>query len=158
VGATSAGLDSHRVTHAAAGTTVGDCLVVDLPQVPRPEGNITPVEAGTTIPFAIARVYYLYDVVGGAERGAHAHKALEQLLVAVMGSFTVVLDDGTDRRAIELNRPYRGLHLKPGIWRELVNFSSGGVCLVLASLPYDEADYLRDYNAFLRFKRRPART
>ena len=134
-------------------TRVSDCRVLDLPQVPRLEGNITPVEGGTTIPFDIARVYYLYDIVGGAERGAHAHRKLEQLIVAVMGSFTVVLDDGVDRLVVELNRPYVGLHVTPGIWRELVNFSSGAVCLVLASLPYDEGDYLRDYDEFSAFKR-----
>jgi dTDP-4-dehydrorhamnose 3,5-epimerase-like enzyme len=132
--------------------TVDDCRLIELPQVPRPEGSITPVEADRTIPFAIARVYYVYDVVGGSERGGHAHLELDQLIVSVMGAFTVVVDDGRDRREIELNRAYVGLHVPPMIWRELVNFSSGAVSLVLASLPYSEADYVRDRDAFVELR------
>ena len=99
------------------------------------------------------RVYYLYDVPGGEERGGHAHKELSQLIVAASGSFDVVLDDGTTKKTITLNRPYQGLYVVPGIWRELVNFSSGSSCLVLASHKYDESDYIRDYNEFLKYKR-----
>jgi dTDP-4-dehydrorhamnose 3,5-epimerase-like enzyme len=129
-------------------TTVDDCRLEDLPKISRAQGNITPVEGARTIPFEIARVYYLYDVVGGAERGGHAHRRLEQLIVAVMGAFVVVLDDGEARREIELNRAYHGLYVPPMIWRELVNFSSGAVCVVLASRPYEEVDYIRDYGEF----------
>jgi hypothetical protein len=133
-------------------TTIGDCRLIDLPRVERAEGSITPVEGGATIPFDIARVYYLYDVVGGASRGGHAHRQLEQLFVAAMGGFTVVLDDGRDRREVHLNRAYVGLYVPRMIWRELVDFSSGGVCVVLASLPYDEADYIRDHDEFVAAK------
>jgi hypothetical protein len=132
--------------------TVDDCRLIDLPRIPRPEGSITPVEAGDTIPFEIARVYYVYDVVGGSERGGHAHLELDQLIVCVMGAFTVVLDDGSARREVELNRGYVGLHVPPMVWRELVNFSSGAVSLVLASLPFAEADYVRDRDAFLELR------
>jgi hypothetical protein len=113
-------------------------------------GNLTPVYGGSHIPFDIARVYYLYDVPGGAERAAHAHKELQQLFVSIMGSFDVVLDDGSERRTVTLNRPYYGLYVPRHVWRTLENFSSGGICLVLASLPYDEQDYIRDYRDFLR--------
>ncbi len=139
-------------------TRLTDCKVIELPKISTPAGSITPVEGMASVPFEIARVYYLYDVVGGAERGGHAHHALEQCLVAVMGAFTVILDDGTDRVEIELNRAYHGLLLPPMIWREIVNFSSGAVCVVLASLPYDEDDYIRDHDAFVREKRRPNQT
>lgn len=130
---------------------VADCRVVDLPKHMRPNGNLTVVENDITIPFVVRRVYYLYDVPGGEERGGHAHKELQQFIIAVSGSFDVVLDDGHERRVVTLNRPYYGLHIRPGIWRELNNFSSGAVCLVLASEHYDEADYLRDYNDFLHY-------
>ena len=128
-----------------------DCRVVTLPKHMRPNGNLTVVENDITLPFAVRRVYYLYDVPGGEERGGHAHKKLQQFLIAVSGSFDVVLDDGRERRVVSLNRPYYGLHIRPGIWRELNNFSSGAVCLVLASEHYDETDYLRDYNDFLQY-------
>ena len=133
-------------------STVDDCRLVELPRISAPEGSITPVEGGSTIPFEIARVYYLYDVVGGASRGGHAHRELEQLFVAAMGGFTVVLDDGRERREVHLNRAYMGLYVPRMIWRELVDFSSGGVCVVLASLPYDESDYIRDHDEFLSVK------
>lgn len=118
----------------------------------RPNGNITVVENGITVPFDTRRVYYIYDVPGGEARGGHAHKHLYQLIVAAGGSFDVVLDDGNIKRTVTLNRPYYGLLLVPGIWRELNNFSSGAVCLVLASQPYDENDYIRDFNEFLKYK------
>lgn len=134
-------------------TTLDDCRLVDLRKISRFEGNITPIESGQDVPFEIARVYYLYDIPGGEARGAHAHKELQQLIVSVMGSFDVVLDDGTNRKTFTLNRAYYGLYLPRMIWRELVGFSSGAVCLVFASMPYDERDYLRDYDSFLDYRR-----
>jgi WxcM-like, C-terminal len=128
---------------------VDRCRLVDLPVVHDSRGNLTFIEGRRHIGFEIARVYYLYDVPGGAERGGHAHKALHQLLIAMSGSFDVVLDDGRNRGRCHLNRSYRGLYLPPMIWREMDNFSSGSVCLVLASAPFDEADYMRDYDEFL---------
>lgn len=113
-----------------------------------PQGNLTFIEEQRHVPFPIARVYYLYDVPGGATRGGHAHRALEQLIVAISGSFEVILDDGSKRRNVTLNRSRTGLYLPPMIWRELVDFSSGSVCMVLASDLYDEADYYRDYDEF----------
>ncbi len=129
--------------------------MVSLPHISRPEGSITPVEGGSTIPFEIQRVYYLYDIVGGASRGGHAHKQLQQLIVAAMGGFTVVLDDGERRREFPLRRSYEGLYVPPMMWREIRDFTSGGVCVVLASLPYDEADYFRDYDEFVAATRAP---
>ena len=125
---------------------LSDCRIIDLPKVgdPRARGNLTFIEAGLHVPFSIRRAYYLYDVPGGAERGGHAHKRLHQLIVALSGSFDVVLDDGCEKRRIPLNRPYHGLYICPYIWRELDNFSTGAVCLVLASEFYSEDDYLRD--------------
>ena len=133
-------------------TRVDDCRLIELPKISRPEGNLTAVESGGIIPFEVARVYGLYDVPGGETRGGHAHRALQQLLVSVMGSFDVVLDDGRRTRTVTLNRAYYGLYIPRLIWRELVNFSSGGICVVLASLPYDEAEYIRDYALFLTQK------
>jgi hypothetical protein len=129
---------------------VDQCRIVDLPRVNDPRGNLTFVEGGRHVPFEIRRVYYLYDVPGGAERGGHAHRALEQLIVAMSGSFDVVVDDGVERRRHHLNRSYYGLYLPNLIRRELNNFSSGSVCMVLASAPFDEADYYRDYDEFRR--------
>ena len=125
------------------------CRIIDLPKISDPRGNLTFVEGGQHIPFDIQRVYYLYDVPGGAERGGHAHKGLQQLIVAMSGSFDVVLDDGRQKRRIHLNRSYTGLYVCPMIWRELDNFSSGSVCMVLASNRYDEDDYYRDYGQYL---------
>jgi hypothetical protein len=122
--------------------------IVTLPRIANPKGNLTAIEEHVHVPFDIRRVYYLYDVPGGESRGGHAHRALEQFIVAASGSFEVVLDDGTDRRSFFLNRSYYGLYVPPMLWRELENFSSGSVCLVLASAPYDEADYIRDYDEF----------
>ena len=126
------------------------CRVIDLPKISDVRGNLTYVEGGSHIPFDIKRVYYLYDVPGGSERGGHAHKALQQLIVAMSGSFDVVLDDGNKKRRYHLNRSYLGIYVCPMIWRELDNFSSGSVCMVLASNRYDEDDYYRDYADFLR--------
>ena len=128
---------------------LSDCKIVELPKIHDPRGNLTFVEGGVHVPFDIARVYYLYDVPGGAERGGHAHKALSQLIVAMSGSFDVILDDGREQRRVHLNRSYQGLYVCPMIWRELDNFSSASVCMVLASNRYDEADYYRDYDAFV---------
>lgn len=125
------------------------CRIIDLPKIADPRGNLTFVEGNNHIPFDIRRVYYLYDVPGGSERGGHAHKALHQLIIAMSGSFDVVLYDGRENKRFHLNRSYNGLYVCPMIWRELDNFSSGSVCLVLASNLYDEADYYRDYNDYL---------
>jgi len=126
------------------------CHMVDLPKINDPRGNLTFIEGGRHVPFDIRRVYYLYDVPGGAERGGHAHKELHQLIVAMSGSFDVIIDDGREKQRIHLNRSYNGLYVCPMIWRELDNFSSGSVCMVLASNHYDEADYYRDYQQFLK--------
>ncbi len=128
------------------------CRTIELPKIDDPRGSLTFVEGRNHVPFDIARVYYLYDVPGGAERGGHAHKGLHQLIVAMSGSFDVVLDDGYEKKRFHLNRSYYGLYVCPMIWRELDNFSSGSVCMVLASNRYDEADYYRDYNDFLHAK------
>lgn len=128
------------------------CKLVALPKISDPRGNLTFVEGGRHVPFDIRRVYYLYDVPGGAERGGHAHKALFQMIIAMSGSFDVVLDDGLSKKRFHLNRSYTGLYVCPMIWRELDNFSSGSVCMVLASNHYDEDDYYRDYSEFLATK------
>ena len=129
--------------------TVFDCSVIDISKVHATTGNITVLENGVNVPFDVKRVYYLYDVPSGEERGGHAHYELEQYIVAASGSFDVILDDGVNRRSISLNRPNLALHIVPGLWRSLDNFSSGSICMVLASHVYDEADYIRDYNKFL---------
>lgn len=127
---------------------IEDCHMIDLPRVNDPRGNLTFVESGRHVPFEIKRVYYLYDVPGGAERGGHAHKNLRQLIVAMSGSFDVQLDDGRSKKIVHLNRSYNGLFVCPMIWRAISNFSSGAVCLVLASNFYDDDDYYRDYAQF----------
>lgn len=132
---------------------VFDCTMIELDKHHHETGNITVVENGQTVPFEVKRTYYLYDVPGGESRGGHAHKALSQLIVAVSGSFTVTLDDGNVKRTFVLNRPYQGLHIVSGIWRTLDDFSSGSVCLVLASEKYAPEDYIRDYVEFLEYKR-----
>lgn len=132
---------------------IEDCRLVSLPKINNRAGNITAINGSSDIPFDIKRVYYLYDVPGGEVRGGHAHKELRQLIVAAGGSFDVILDDGKKRQTISLNRPYFGLLIIPGIWRELVNFSSGSICLVLASEFYSEDDYIREYASFLDLKR-----
>lgn len=128
---------------------LGDCKIIELPKISDPRGNLTFVEGGIHIPFDIKRVYYLYDVPGGAERGAHGHKRLQQLIVAMSGSFDVVLDDGFQQETYHMNRSYYGLYVSPMMWRDITNVSSGAVCMVLASEPYAENDYFRDYSQFL---------
>lgn len=129
---------------------VKDCKIIDLPRINDSRGNLTFVEGGNHIPFDIKRVYYLYDVPGGAERGGHAHRDLSQLIIAMSGSFDIHLIDGEDKKTFHLNRSYYGLYVPPMIWREIDNFSSGSVCMVLASNRYDEADYYRNYEDFVK--------
>jgi len=125
------------------------CEIIELPKIQDCSGNLTFIESNNHIPFDIQRAYYLYDVPGGAERGAHAHKTLHQLLIAMSGSFNIILDDGRSKKTFHLNRSYLGLYIPPMTWRLLNNFSSGSVCMVLASDKYDESDYIRDYNEFV---------
>lgn len=129
---------------------LSDCRVIELPKISDPRGNLTFVEGENHIPFDIKRVYYLYDVPGGADRGEHAHKALHQFVICMSGSFDLLLSDGHSERRIHLNRSYNGVYICPMIWRYLDNFSSGAVCMVLASARYDEADYIRDKNEYLK--------
>ncbi len=125
------------------------CKLINFPKITDARGNLTFVEGGNQIPFDIQRVYYLYDVPGGAQRGGHAHKDLHQVIIAMSGSFDVLLDDGTNKKRVHMNRSYNGLYVCPMIWRELDNFSSGSVLMVLASNKYDESDYYREYADFL---------
>jgi dTDP-4-dehydrorhamnose 3,5-epimerase-like enzyme len=125
------------------------CRIITLPRVNDARGNLTFVESGNHIPFELQRVYYLYDVPGGASRAGHAHKTLQQFLVAMSGSFDILVDDGVQQYRYHLNRSYYGLYIPPMIWREIDNFSSGSICLALASQPYDESDYFRDHDAFV---------
>lgn len=133
--------------------TVFDCRLVELDKHHSDrKGNLTVVGNGIDVPFDVKRVFYLYDIPGGESRGAHAHRTCHQFLVSVSGSFEVVLDDGHNKRTVVLNRPFYGLHIPPDIWAAEQGFSSGSVCLVLASEKYDEADYIRDYEEFLIYK------
>ncbi|WP_231427795.1 FdtA/QdtA family cupin domain-containing protein [Pedobacter sp. Leaf250] len=132
---------------------VEDCLTVELSIVHNKSGKITVLENNNGIPFDIKRIYYLYDVPMDVSRGGHAHYELQQYVVAASGSFTFILDDGKNRSEVFLNHPNKALHIKPGIWREMKGFSSGSICLVLASMKYTEADYIRDYNDFLKYRR-----
>jgi hypothetical protein len=125
-----------------------NCKLINLPKITDPEGNLTPIEGGRHVPFEIKRVFYLYDVPGGATRAGHALKTCQQFIIAMSGSFDVILDDGTERERYHLNRSYTGLYVPPLIWRELENFSSGSVCAVLASEVYDEKNYYRNYEKF----------
>lgn len=132
---------------------IDKCKIIDLPKIHDPRGNLTFIEGTKHIPFDIKRVYFLYDVPGGAERGGHAHKDLHQIIIAIAGSFDVVINDGSDTQRFHLNRSYFGLYVCPMIWRELDNFSSGSVCLVLASDYFSEADYIRDFTQFDSIKK-----
>ena len=134
-------------------TTIDNCYLIELPKIEDPQGrgNLSVIE-NEIIPFEAKRVYYLYDVPSGAIRGGHAHKKLHQFLIAISGSFDVILNDGTLKKKVTLNKPNTGLLICPGIWRELENFSSAAVCLVLASFPFDESDYIRDINQFIEEK------
>jgi oxalate decarboxylase/phosphoglucose isomerase-like protein (cupin superfamily) len=129
---------------------IQECRLIELPKFSDPRGNLTYIEGGNHVPFEIKRIYYLYDVPGGASRAAHAHRTLHQVLIAMSGSFDVTLNDGTSQIKFHLNRSYLGLYIPAMIWRDIDNFSSGAVCLSLASTLYSERDYYRDYNAFLR--------
>jgi len=130
--------------------SINDCHLIDLPKIHDPRGNLTFVEGNRHIPFDIKRVYYLYDVPGGATRAGHAHKTLQQVLIAISGSFDVILDDGINQKTVHLNRSYYGLYIFPLTWRVIDNFSSGAVCLSIVSDFYDEDDYIRDHKEFLR--------
>lgn len=144
---------AHRADQLApleAGTPLARSGIFELPVVHDSRGNLTFVEAGLHVPFEIKRVYYLYDVPGGAERGGHGHRELHQLIISMSGSFDVHLDDGLQQRSHHLNRSYQGLYVPPMVWRDIDNFSSGSVCMVLASDHFDEADYYRDYDEFVR--------
>jgi WxcM-like, C-terminal len=130
-------------------SSVYDCSLIQLPQIKSRAGNITPLTSNLELPYAVKRIFYLFDIPGGESRGAHAHKECHQFLIAASGSFEVLLNDGNVQRQIQLNRPYYGLHVPPRIWASEVNFSSGAICLVLASHTYNESDYIRDYDKFL---------
>jgi hypothetical protein len=130
---------------------VFDCNIIYLPQLGDRQGHITPLNNEIEIPFSINRVFYLYDIPGGESRGAHAHKECHQFLVAASGSFEVLLDDGRLQRLVQLNKPNMGLHIPPGIWASEINFSSGAICLVMASHNYNEQDYIRDYSQYLAY-------
>ena len=133
-------------------TSIHDCKLIELPRMYDQRGSLTPISNQEQIPFDIVRTYFLYDVPGGESRGGHAHKELQQLIVSVMGAFDVVVDDGREQKTIRLERAYHGLYVPRQIWRELINFSSGANCLVLASLLYDEKEYIRNYDEFLQVK------
>jgi hypothetical protein len=133
-------------------SSIYDCVVLPLNKIHNRAGNITIVEGQQNVPFPVNRIYYLYDIPGGESRGGHAHKVLRQLIVAASGSFDVLLDDGKNKKVVTLNRPDYGLLIVPGIWRELIEFSSGAICLVLASEKYDARDYVRDYSEFKGMK------
>lgn len=133
-------------------TTVFDCSVIELPRLKNRAGNISIAENNINLPFDVKRIFYIYDIPGGEDRGAHAHKECHQFLIAASGSFEVEMDDGVNKRTIVLNRPYYGLHLPSGIWAAEKGFSSGAVCLVLASEVYNEDDYIREYSNFISFK------
>ena len=132
--------------------TVFDCSLIELPKITDRRGNLTPVTSNVSLPFDIKRVFYLYDIPGGESRGAHAHKECHQFLVAASGAFEVVLDDGVNKRTVLLSRPFLGVHIPPGIWAAEQGFSSGAICLVITSEKYNEEDYIRNYDEFIKFK------
>lgn len=132
--------------------SVFDCSIIHFPKIHNRAGNITPLQNDIDVPFSVKRIYYLYDIPGGESRGAHAHRSLEQVIVAASGSFDVTIDDGKNKKTVHLNRPYYGLHLFPGMWRDISNFSSGAICLVLASQEYRAEDYIREYDLFTEFR------
>lgn len=132
--------------------SVFDCGVIDLGKINFAEGNLTVIENNSSFPFDVKRVFYLYDIAGGESRGAHAHRECHQFLIAASGSFEVSLDDGIYKRQVLLNRPNMGLHILPGVWASELNFSSGSICLVMASHQYDESDYIREYGDYLKFR------
>ena len=131
--------------------SVSDCSVIELPKIENRSGNLTSIQNSIEIPFDIKRIFYLYDIPGGKDRGAHAHIECHQFLIAGSGSFDVLIDDGKSKKLVTLNQPYKGLYVPPGIWASEVNFSSGSICLVLASHNYDEKDYIREYSEFLKW-------
>lgn len=131
---------------------VEDCKIVTLPKIHNESGNLTALQNNIDIPFNVKRIYYLYDVPMGSDRGGHGHYELEQYIVAASGSFTFILDDGKNKKEVFLNDPSKALYIKPGIWREIVNFSSGSICLVLASMEYTERDYIREYEDYLKYR------
>lgn len=133
--------------------SISDCSKIELPKIVRSSGNLTFIQNSIEIPFDIKRIFYLYDIPAGKDRGAHAHKECHQFLIAGSGSFDVVLDDGTSKKLVTLNQPYEGLYIPPGIWASEINFFVDSICLVLASHRYDEKDYIRDYNEFLTYKK-----
>ena len=133
--------------------SVSDCSLIELPKIENRSGNLTSIQNSIEIPFDIKRIFYLYDIPGGKDRGAHAHIECHQFLIAGSGSFDVLLDDGKSKKIVTLNQPYKGLHIPPGIWASEINFSSGSICLVLASHKYDEKDYIREYGEFLKYKK-----
>lgn len=134
-------------------SSVYNCSIVKLPKIHNRAGNITALENNVNIPFEVKRIYYLYDIPGGEGRGGHAHKELQQYIIAAGGAFDILIDDGVNKKIVHLDRPDIALHIVPGIWRELINFSSGAVCLVLASHKYNELDYLREYSSFIEYRK-----
>ena len=139
--------------HISMKILVSDCSLIELPKIENRSGNLTSIQNSIEIPFDIKRIFYLYDIPGGKDRGAHAHIECHQFLIAGSGSFDVLLDDGKSKKLVTLNQPYKGLHIPPGIWASEINFSSGSICLVLASHKYDEKDYIREYGKFLKYKK-----
>lgn len=133
--------------------SVSDCSLIELPKIENRSGNLTSIQNSIEIPFDIKRIFYLYDIPGGKDRGAHAHIECHQFLIAGSGSFDVLLDDGKSKKLVTLNQPYKGLHIPPGIWASEINFSSGSICLVLASHKYEESDYIRGYKKYLEYKK-----
>ena len=131
--------------------SVYDCSIIELPRINNRAGNITPVTNQENVPFGVKRIFYIYDIPGGEDRGAHAHKVCHQFLIAASGSFEIEMDDGINKRTVTLNRPYYGLHIPPGIWAAEKGFSSGAICLVLASHKFDENDYIRKYEEFNKY-------